>query len=140
LVVVALPRHAPLERSTPPTPGLQLSREKVRGMVRAELRSAAPALFDQFDADLSGFLDDSEWSSVLAVLSAHASSRRQMTRAKVREMVRIQLELLGRNPKAASDEWVDSLFERFDVDGSGTIDDSEWDNLVAALPTHTLNG
>jgi hypothetical protein len=63
-----------------------------------------------------------------------------MTRAKVREMARIQLELLGRNPKAASDEWVDSLFERFDVDGSGTIDDSEWDNLVAALPTHTLNG
>ena len=47
-------------------------------------------------------------------------------------MVPIQLEIDGQNPKV-SREWIDALFDRFDIDKSNTIDDEEWDSLVAVL-------
>ena len=46
-------------------------------------------------------------------------------------MVRIQLQLL-RKPEV-TDEWIDGLFDEFDTDRSGFIDDTEWDNLVKVL-------
>ena len=36
---------------------------------------------------------------------------------------------------AVTDAWIDSLFNEFDADGSHTIDDAEWDRLVAVLLT-----
>jgi hypothetical protein len=59
-----------------------------------------------------------------------------LNRQQVRVMVRIQLELLHGAPPKVSDTWIDTLFDRFDLDKSDTIDDAEWDNMVAALPTH----
>ena len=57
---------------------------------------------------------------------------KQLTRAQCRAMVRIQLELEDLNTNV-TDAWIDSLFDEFDEDGSNTIDDSEWDKLVAVL-------
>jgi hypothetical protein len=57
---------------------------------------------------------------------------KQLSRAQIREMVPIQLEIDGQNPKV-SREWIDALFDRFDIDKSNTIDDEEWDSLVAVL-------
>ena len=51
-------------------------------------------------------------------------------------MVRLQLEIEKMDTNV-SDAWIDSLFDRFDEDKSETIDDAEWENLVAAIPTHS---
>ena len=58
--------------------------------------------------------------------------KKQLSRVQCREMVRIQLELDGRDPNV-SDDWIDSLFDEFDADRSGLIDDDEWDNLASQL-------
>ena len=58
-------------------------------------------------------------------------SKQQLIRSQVRRMVRIQLQLL-RKPEV-TDEWIDGLFDEFDTDRSGFIDDTEWDNLVKVL-------
>ena len=56
-----------------------------------------------------------------------------MSRAQVREMVRIQMELDSQKPPSVTDEWIYQLFEEFDQNKSETIDDAEWYSLVAAL-------
>ena len=58
--------------------------------------------------------------------------KKQLGRVQCREMVRIQLELDQRDPNV-SDEWIDALFDEFDADLSGLIDDDEWDSLVSVL-------
>lgn len=72
-------------------------------------------------------------SEVQPVLGAPASERKCLRLGQVREMVRLQLELDGWDPGAVADEWIDDLFNRFDADNSGTIDDAEWDMLVVAM-------
>ena len=67
----------------------------------------------------------------------NAPKPKQLTRMQVRVMVRIQLEIEQRDPNV-TDQWIDSLFDRFDADGSHNIDDDEWDKLVAAIPTHKI--
>ena len=64
------------------------------------------------------------------------SPGKRLDRLQVREMVRLQLELDGWDTSGehyVSDGWIDDLFNRFDADGSGTIDDVEWDLLVDAM-------
>jgi len=46
--------------------------------------------------------------------------------------VRIQLELEELNPDVP-DSFIDALFGEFDDDGSGMIDDAEWEQLAAVL-------
>jgi Ca2+-binding EF-hand superfamily protein len=48
-------------------------------------------------------------------------------------MVRFQMELDSQKPPSVTDEWIYQLFEEFDQNKSGTIDDAEWYSLVAAL-------
>ena len=63
-------------------------------------------------------------------------SGKRLDRLQVREMVRLQLELDGwdiSGEQYVSDAWIDDLFNRFDADDSGTIDDAEWDLLVVAM-------
>jgi hypothetical protein len=67
-----------------------------------------------------------------AKLEQLARTGKQLTRGQVREMVRDHMELTG-DRRDASDSWIDARFDRFDVDGSGTVDDSEWDSLLASL-------
>ena len=64
--------------------------------------------------------------------------QKQLGRSQCREMVRIQLELSGRDP-TVSDEWIDALFHEFDADLLGLIDDDEWDSLAAALQTRATD-
>eukprot|EP01046_Picozoa_sp_COSAG06_P083337 COSAG06_NODE_30245_length_542_cov_0.914221_1_plen_108_part_01 len=61
-------------------------------------------------------------------------SEKQLTLTQCRAMVRIQLEI-DDLPTNVSNDWIDGLFKEFDADGSGTIDDAEWDKLVAVLRT-----
>jgi hypothetical protein len=65
------------------------------------------------------------------------TSDKQLTRSQVRKMVRIQLKILKR-PADVSDDWIDSLFDEFDSDRSGLIEDGEWDSLVAVLKTRPI--
>ena len=55
-----------------------------------------------------------------------------MKRWQIREMVPIQLELDGKDPNVTI-EYIDALFDEFDVDNSNTIDDAEWENMVEVL-------
>jgi hypothetical protein len=60
--------------------------------------------------------------------------KKQLGRAQVHEMVRIQLEIDGKvDPQSVSDDWIDQLFSEFDTDKSGLMDDREWDSLAKAL-------
>jgi hypothetical protein len=67
------------------------------------------------------------------LLPAISGSGKKLSRTQVREMVRIQMELDSPKPPTVTDEWIDHLFVEFDQNKSGTIDDAEWDSLVAAL-------
>ena len=58
--------------------------------------------------------------------------KKQLNRQQCRLMVRIQLELEQRDPHV-SDEWIDDLFDEFDADRSGFIDDEEWENIALQL-------
>ena len=55
------------------------------------------AVFDEFDADGSGTIDDAEWDGLVDVLLSRAPdlapSSKQLDIKQCREMVRIQLEL-----------------------------------------------
>ena len=46
-------------------------------------------------------------------------------------MVRIQLQLDGK--AEASSQQLDKLFDQFDSDGSGMMEESEWDKLCLEL-------
>lgn len=49
-------------------------------------------------------------------------------------MVRLQLQIMDLQHDV-SNAWIDGLFDRFDADNSNLIDDGEWENLVAVLPS-----
>ena len=49
-------------------------------------------------------------------------------------MVRIQLDH-DDLPSDVSEAWIDSLYHQFDVDRNGFIDDAEWEDIKAALPS-----
>lgn len=61
--------------------------------------------------------------------------KKRLSRRQCREMVRIQLEIERRDPNV-SDEWIDDIFDTFDADESGFIDEDEWDNIVFHLASH----
>ena len=65
-------------------------------------------------------------------VAAASKKGKQLQRWQIREMVTIQLELDGKDPNVTV-EWIDAMFDQFDEDGSNTIDDAEWDNLVEVL-------
>ena len=64
------------------------------------------------------------------------ASKKQLSRKQCREMVRIQLEIFSRLPNV-TDEWIDTLFEEFDVDNSDTIDDAEWEKFAVSTQAIT---
>ena len=65
--------------------------------------------------------------------SPRAAPKKQLGRAQVRAMVRIQMRMAKIPESAVSDAWIDALFDRFDADGSGLMDDGEWDTLLVSL-------
>jgi dienelactone hydrolase len=65
-------------------------------------------------------------------VAAASKKGKQLQRWQIRKMVPIQLELDGKDPNVTV-EWIDAMFDQFDEDGSNTIDDAEWDNLVEVL-------
>jgi len=58
---------------------------------------------------------------------------KQLGKAQVRLMVRIQLQIEDVDLSRVTDRWIDALFERFDSDKSGTMDDEEWESLTEML-------
>ena len=60
------------------------------------------------------------------------ASGKQLGREQVRQMVRIHLDLTN-DRRDASDAWIDARFDRFDEDRNGTVDDSEWENLLRSM-------
>ena len=62
-----------------------------------------------------------------------AAPPKQLGKAQVRAMVRIQMSMAKIPQGAVSDAWIDALFDRFDTDASGMMDDSEWDGLLVTL-------
>jgi Ca2+-binding EF-hand superfamily protein len=126
--------------------GKQLTKIQVRGMVRIQLQMLGrivedadvsdawiDGMFEDFDDDGSGLIDDSEWEQLVAVLT----DMKLLGKAQVRQMYRIQLEMDGRGEDASaaatSDAEIDALFDEFDADGSGLIDDDEWDQLLRKM-------
>ena len=128
--------------------GKQLTKIQVRGMVRIQLQMLGrivedadvsdawiDGMFEDFDDDGSGLIDDSEWEQLVAVLT----DMKLLGKAQVRQMYRIQLEMDGRGEGASaaaaatSDAEIDALFDEFDADGSGLIDDDEWDQLLRKM-------
>ena len=65
-------------------------------------------------------------------VAAASKKGKQLQRWQIRKMVPIQLELDGKDPNVTV-EWIHAMFDQFDEDGSNTIDDAEWDNLVEVL-------
>ena len=65
--------------------------------------------------------------------------KKQLSRRQCREMVRIQLEIEERDPNV-SDQWIDDIFDEFDADGSGFVDDEEWDRIVLNLASRPYPG
>ena len=57
---------------------------------------------------------------------------KQMTKEQVRERVRAELEK-NVDRRDASVAWIDARFDRFDADRSGTVDESEWENLLRSM-------
>lgn len=152
--------------------GKQLGKSQVRLMVRIQLQieevdvskvtdSWIDSLFDRFDSDNSGTMDDEEWEKLSEILKVEAgkigtpdaadapaepAARRggtsgvaallgtgkALSRAQVHAMVPIQLEMDGLPPDVSA-KWIDSLYYQFDQDRNGFIDDEEWERMTAAL-------
>jgi hypothetical protein len=130
----------------------RFTRSQVRDMVRAYLQREQrdpnvsdawiDGLFDQFVVGQSKTIDVAAWDSLVGYLKHNT----MLNRAQVREMVRLQLQADGRTAKAFSetddgdvtDEWIDRLFDEFDRDGSGMIDEREWEELLLLLEKHSV--
>ena len=65
-------------------------------------------------------------------LNKSTADGKQLGKAQVRLMVRLQLKIEGVE-HSVTDEWIDALFKRFDADNSGTMDDAEWESLMPVL-------
>jgi hypothetical protein len=48
-------------------------------------------------------------------------------------MVRITLDILKIPQSDVPDHWIDDLFDRYDADKSGYVDDAEWETIREAL-------
>jgi len=96
-------------------------------------------LFDDFDADGSGYMDNSEWDELVALLKRRAGATQfDLSREQVRKMIRVQLKLDDAGSLDVSDAWIDNLFDEFDADQSGSMDNAEWDDLVVVLKERTV--
>ena len=62
-----------------------------------------------------------------------SQSTKQLTKVQCREMVRITLDMEKINQSKVPDQWIDDLFDRYDADKSGAVDDSEWESMSEAL-------
>lgn len=134
-----------LEKQIKVKTGKTLNKPQVRAMVRLQLESDGRAsgvpdtwidkrLFEEFDADGNGWIDDKEWENLVAMLQMTKHLDKQMFIG----MVRIQLELDDKDVSAVSDVWIGNLFDEFDADASGLIDDKEWLKVVTELQTRRL--
>jgi len=68
-----------------------------------------------------------------AEASESGTPGKQLSKPQVHLMARIQLRIDGIDTRMVTDVFLDSLFERYDTDGSGLIDDEEWDVLAPKL-------
>jgi hypothetical protein len=69
-----------------------------------------------------------------AYLAPHATNQgKQLGKSQVRLMVRVQLSIDKVDASSVTDEWINGLFDRYDKDRSGLMDDAEWDSLAAML-------
>jgi Ca2+-binding EF-hand superfamily protein len=117
----------------------RLTRSQVRLKVRLQLQAEGrdpnvsnawiDQIFDEYDADQSGVIEDTEWEKLKAHLDD--DGRKPLNRAQVHKMVRVQLQLDGK--AEASSQQLDKLFDQFDSDGSGMMEESEWDKLCLEL-------
>jgi hypothetical protein len=82
------------------------------------------------DSELAGASSSSQ--RLEAHVAATAKKGKQLSRKQIRLMVPIQLELDRQDPNVTV-EYIDALFDQFDVDNSNTIDDAEWENMVEVL-------
>ena len=69
----------------------------------------------------------------LEVPAEKPKSEKMLGKSQAREMVRIKLEIEQIDGSKVTDQWIDDLFDRYDSDKSGQIDDSEWESLAATL-------
>ena len=119
------------ETPPPAEPTPQPEPEPAPAPAPAALVEADLAEAESSDLELSSSDDEAT--------PARGCSGRQLSRQQVRQMVRIQLRIWKR-PAQVSDAWIDALFDRFDRDGSGLIDDAEWDRLTERLETTPAPG
>ena len=71
--------------------------------------------------------------SAESLYSVSSKPGKQLGKTQVWHMVRIQLQIDGIDASRIPDEWIDSLFERYDADNSGLIDDDEWESMAQQL-------
>lgn len=132
----------------------RFTRCQVRDMVRAHLQREQrdlnvsdawiDGLFSQYVVGQSKTIDVAAWDSLVGYLT----HRTLLSRAQVREMVRLELQVDGRAAITSqtegsghgdvTDEWIDDLFDQFDGDGSGVIDEREWEELLLLLEKHSV--
>ena len=78
--------------------------------------------------------------SRLAYLTCESGkSGKKLKKSQVRLMVRIQLQIENINAEKVTDEWIDSLFDRYDTDQSGLMNDEEWDIMAPQLIDEVVN-
>lgn len=85
-----------------------------------------------WSGSLRGTGQSAEHSPRFRERSPRVATKKQLGKAQVRAMVRIQIQM-QQSGVSVSDEWIDALFDRFDVDNNGLMDDAEWDSLVQVL-------
>lgn len=134
----------------------RFTRPQVRDMVRQHLQREQrdpnvsdawiDGLFEQFAVDNLRTIDGAAWRSLIAQLN----DTKLLNRDQVRKMVRLQLQIDGRAALThatsqirtedgnATDEWIDTLFDQFDADESGMIDEREWDLLLKLLEKQSM--
>lgn len=136
----------------------RFTRPQVREMARKHLQQESrdpnvsdawiDGLFDQFAASQSKTIDIAAWHSIVEQLN----HRKMLNRAQVRKMVRLQLHVDGKAPKESQytttpeasgsatriDDWIDSVFDQFDADGSGMIEEREWKQLLLMLEKQSV--
>ena len=69
------------------------------------------------------------------LVGCSARTGKQLGKSQVRLMVRIQLQIEDVDLSTVMDDWIDALFDRYDADKSGMMDDTEWDSLSEILKT-----
>lgn len=130
----------------------RFTRSEVRNMVRAHLQREQrdpnvsdawiDGLFDQFAVGQAKTVDAAAWHSFVGQLE----HTKILSRAQVRHMLRRQLQVDGRILKAestiedgdATDRCIDSLFSQVDSDGSGLINERQWEQLLLLVEKQSV--